>query len=468
MPAIEFDFDALPARLTAREQWVCWREQERDGKLTKVPVDPTTGEHASTADDRTWASFDTARSYATSEATIAGIGFVFTTTDPFVGVDLDDCRDPDTGTLTERTQAIVRQLDSYTEVSPSGTGVHVLVTGDLPGQRTRAGDVEMYEQGRYFTMTGAHLSMTPATIEARDDALTDVYETHIQPEADDDLDGTGTAPSAAGNEGQAPQGEGQASRGEGQAPGGEGPPSNSETDVDRLDAALIERATNATNGDAFARLWEGSTAGYPSHSEADMALCMHLAFWTGGDRTWMDELFRQSGLMREKWDEVHTADGRTYGELTLAKALAKTDEFYDPSQIAAEERGAGDREGKTTPSTAPSGAVGSSVPDSSDDDMRDISGSEAPRSRAHLAEANRVLDARVAEQAETITEQRETIREQAARIDELEAEVTQLREILAEREAAIEDLEDTLAAAHTSVWRRLPAWLSGQTTDSER
>jgi len=60
-----------------------------------------------------------------------------------------------------------------------------------------------------------------------------------------------------------------------------------------------------------------------------MALCCLLAFWTGGDRTQMDHLFRQSGLLREKWDEVHYADGSTYGEKTIERAIATTSEFYD-------------------------------------------------------------------------------------------------------------------------------------------
>jgi len=61
-----------------------------------------------------------------------------------------------------------------------------------------------------------------------------------------------------------------------------------------------------------------------------MALCCLLAFWTGGDRTQMKQLFRQSGLLREKWDEVHYADGSTYGEKTIERAIATTSEFYDP------------------------------------------------------------------------------------------------------------------------------------------
>jgi len=102
-----------------------------------------------------------------------------------------------------------------------------------------------------------------------------------------------------------------------------------DVDVDLEDEDLLEKARNASNGEKFERLWNGNTVGYDSQSEADMALCCLLAFWTGGDRTQMDHLFRQSGLLREKWDEVHYADGSTYGEKTIERAIATTSEFYD-------------------------------------------------------------------------------------------------------------------------------------------
>jgi primase-polymerase (primpol)-like protein len=136
--------ERLPNELTDRDQWVCWRTEDRDGKSTKIPVDPSTGRFASTTDPSTWCSFDRAHEYARDTGEIAGLGFVFTDADPFVGVDLDDCRDPNTGRPTELAKDIVDRLDSYTEVSPSGTGFHVIVRGVLPEGRNRHGDVECY------------------------------------------------------------------------------------------------------------------------------------------------------------------------------------------------------------------------------------------------------------------------------------------------------------------------------------
>ena len=90
--------ESIPNSLLEYDQWICWREEDRNGKSTKVPIDPVTGEFASTTDPETWSSFETAseRVQASEEA---GVGFVFTDDDPFVGVDLDDCRVPATGPL---------------------------------------------------------------------------------------------------------------------------------------------------------------------------------------------------------------------------------------------------------------------------------------------------------------------------------------------------------------------------------
>lgn len=242
-----------------------------------------------------------------------GLGFVFTADDAFVGVDLDGCRDPETGTLDEPAQSIVDRLDSYTEVSPSGTGVHVLVLGALPEGRNRRGDVELYDEARFFTVTGERLADTPSSISHRANELAAVHEEDVS--AADDSDHT--------PKGQPPQ-----------------PPQQPHGTVDMDvpgnnldDSEVLDRAKAAANGEKFRRLWRGSTTGYPSHLEADMALCALLAFWTSGDAAQMDRLFRESGLMRPKWDEQHSADGATYGERTIERAVAGTDEYYSTEDV---------------------------------------------------------------------------------------------------------------------------------------
>src|SRR5829696_6807830 len=108
-------------------QWLCWRFEERDGKPTKVPYDPRTGEKAVSECKKH--GYD-------------GLGFVFTPEDDLCGVDLDKCLDPETGELEGWAQKVIGELDSYTEISPSGTGVHVLVRGELPSGRNRKGRFE--------------------------------------------------------------------------------------------------------------------------------------------------------------------------------------------------------------------------------------------------------------------------------------------------------------------------------------
>jgi putative DNA primase/helicase len=169
----------LPDALVERDQWVCWREEQRDGKPTKVPVTPGSGGFASSTDSDTWRSFEAAVEYLET-GDVEGIGFVFTEDDPIVGVDLDDCREPDTGEAEPPAPDIIDRLDSYTEVSPSGTGFHVLLKGELPEGRNRRGNVELYDSARYFTVTGKHLEGTPLRVARRQDALEAVHREYVQ------------------------------------------------------------------------------------------------------------------------------------------------------------------------------------------------------------------------------------------------------------------------------------------------
>ncbi len=95
-------------------------------------------------------------------------------------VDLDDCRDPETEEADEAARDIIERLDSYTEVSPSGTGYHVLIKGDLPDGWNRRGSFELYETARFFTVTGDHVEETPTRVARRQDALTAVHREYAQ------------------------------------------------------------------------------------------------------------------------------------------------------------------------------------------------------------------------------------------------------------------------------------------------
>jgi putative DNA primase/helicase len=142
--------EGIPKELKARRQWVDWKLEERDGDVTKVPYTPCTGCKASTTDLMTWGTFE--ESLAGLEQ-FDGVGFVFCSGDPYVGTDLDNCVDPETGRIEPRALQIIEGLNSYTEFSPSGKGVHIIVKGKIPSAVKRA-EIEMYEMKRFFTITG--------------------------------------------------------------------------------------------------------------------------------------------------------------------------------------------------------------------------------------------------------------------------------------------------------------------------
>jgi len=160
------DLEKIPPELKALPQWVVWREEIREGKKTKVPYQPRNPKRkASSTKPDTWGTFEQALNVAKTNG-FGGIGYVFSVEDPYCGVDLDHCRDPVTGEIAQWAWEIIRRLNSYTEISPSGTGVHILIEGTVPpGGNSKGlpggGKVEMYSQGRYFTMTGHHLGGTP-------------------------------------------------------------------------------------------------------------------------------------------------------------------------------------------------------------------------------------------------------------------------------------------------------------------
>jgi putative DNA primase/helicase len=147
----------IPEQLTERPQWVCWRLEERDGDMTKPPYVAGEDTLASTTDSLTWSTFDKALA-AYQAGGYDGIGFVLSSGDPFVGIDLDKCRDPKSGDVAEWAQKIIdRVQEGYVEVSPSGRGVHIIVQGSVRDGGMRKGKVEMYSRGRFFTITGRTL-----------------------------------------------------------------------------------------------------------------------------------------------------------------------------------------------------------------------------------------------------------------------------------------------------------------------
>lgn len=173
--------------------WVCWTTENRgkDDELTKVPRAPWNVDHtgpASATDPANGTTFAEANEWADK---MPGwrLGFAFYDDGPFCGVDLDDCRDPETGDMTQQAMSIVRRVDSFTEVSPSGTGLHILCEADIgAGMKDQSEHIELYDRERYFTVTGDHFPGSPTAINPRQGAVNQVIEDYDLESADSGLD----------------------------------------------------------------------------------------------------------------------------------------------------------------------------------------------------------------------------------------------------------------------------------------
>lgn len=279
----------IPDDLTRLLRWVIWRFVWAGRRWSKVPFDPRTGARADTGDPATWAPFDVAV-VAYRGGGWDGVGFVFAAEDGFVGVDLDDCVDPASHELTEAARETVAAFATYAEFSPSGTGVKLFGAATIPGERRRKGGVEMYAAGRFFTVTGHRLPDVPVTVAPCQDALDALYHR------------TFDAPARAA----------RPVRARAATPPAPRPHPTTRTPGA---AAILRRARRARNGAKFRRLMAGDWAGYPSPSEADLALVEFFVFWGATDGQ-ADRLFRQSALCDEKWER------EDYRARTIGKARA--------------------------------------------------------------------------------------------------------------------------------------------------
>jgi hypothetical protein len=355
--------DGIPATLKERDQWVPWRARRKpNGKLDKIPVNPTPTRcdnercckpgsndlkfhDASVSDSTTWGTFETVLSLY-ERAGFAGISHVLTEDEGIVGIDIDGCREPKTGTVEPWAQAIVDELGTYTEPSPSGTGLRLWAFGTLPPTGRKKGAIEMYTTGRHLTVTGRPL---PGHTEIRNcnGALTTLHH---------------------------------------QIFGDAKPKETTPRPVPTLsleDAEVLDRARGGANGSRFAALfdrgdWQGQ--GYESQSAADLALCNDLRFWTGADPHQMDRLFRQGGLYRPKWDEQRGE--LTYGQRTITLAL--TGPVYSPSATV------------TFPTPDPTTAASGRGPADARDEIIAVQAARIAELEATVARQHRVITGAVA------------------------------------------------------------------------
>jgi primase-polymerase (primpol)-like protein len=276
--------DGIPAEMTARDQWVVWLYEWRldkagKGTWTKPPSDPRTAKHADSTDPKTWVSFNDALA-AYSLGGWDGIGRIHLPEDRITVLDLDKVRDPATGAVEPKAARIVAEIDSYTEISPSGAGLRIVARGRKPDrQRSRRkvfekGDLEMYDGltadgkpgGRFLTFTGHRLDGAPATVNDRQEQINAVYRRELLQDGAEAGAASRNGPAANGNaSGRSRPFKGKATRSL--------PDPGEATDKDVVRYA--EEGADAL----LKTLWAGEWSGYyPSQSEADLALCDKLAW----------------------------------------------------------------------------------------------------------------------------------------------------------------------------------------------
>ena len=238
-----------------------------------------------------WLSYDQARTYAAAFGDAYSVGFIVTEQDPFFFIDLDHCRDGET--LTPLAQSLIEQFAGcYSEVSQSGTGLHIVGASDAPypPHKCRAEGIEFYTADRMISLTGHKASgdcnhRPGAVLGAliRDRLLRNPTGAIDAQWTDRPVEGYGCTLS---------------------------------------DDQLVEKALHSHSN--FALLWSGNIAGYGHDaSSADLALCNHLQYWTGGDCARVERLFGLSGLVRDKWN-----DREDYRRETILSALQGTEQHY--------------------------------------------------------------------------------------------------------------------------------------------
>ncbi|MGH0943820.1 phage/plasmid primase, P4 family [Bacillus mycoides] len=286
-----YNFNEIPAELKNLPQWVLWRKENRNGKQTKIPYQ-VNGDLAQANNRRTWSTFATAVKFYL-EGDYDGIGFVFSRQDNYVGIDLDTCCVD--GKLNVFATEIIDTLDSYTEFSPSMKGIHIIIKGNLPqsvlgtGRKNTKHGLEIYSYGRFFTFTGNRENSND--VYERTDELAEVFEKYFD---DSDIQGRVNLAEFEKDE------------------------------IKISNDALWERMFRSKNGDEIRSLYKGSLIN-DDHSASDLSLCNHLAFWTGNSAPRMDAMFRETSLIRDKWDVIHFSDtNETYGERTIATAISST------------------------------------------------------------------------------------------------------------------------------------------------
>ena len=297
--------DRIPEALKSRPQWANLKAERRGNAelLDKIPyqaLHPTV--HASSTNPTSWTGFaDALACYHSREST--GVDAIaFACGNGIGGLDLDGCVDPQTGKVESWAMEIVNEIDSYTELSLSGTGLRIFIKAP-EAKGVKVDRVEIYTKSRFLSVTGHQLEGTPATIEDRSEQV-------------ERLRGRLTNKEPA----RAAVARHRARRSSPQQ-------TDPAADVRNVTASGVtdnEVIAVCQGFNGFHALWLGDDSGYPGPSEADMALAGMLAFACGPDEhERIERIMRRSGLTRDKWDRPDYLP-----ELTIPKAYEGRTEYF--------------------------------------------------------------------------------------------------------------------------------------------
>lgn len=317
---LEKKYIQIPLEMKQTKRWICYKVEMREDKETKVPYNAINGKYARSNDSSTWTNFKVAI-IGCVKYNCNGIGFMLgedqETNTCYFGIDLDNHPDRDgkkpmtAEEFSSFSSEFINSLQSYTEYSHSGEGIHIICKGSLPaGPRRKNGvAVEMYEKGRFFTMTGNVVKALP--VNERTEQIKPLWEKYLNTVPEQTVIST-----------------------LGKIVFGENVHIQTISSISPShlsDMELIEKIRSSRYGAEFNSLYNGDLSAYNGdHSGADLAFCKMLAFWTGCDKEQMDRIFRSSGLMREKWDKLRGQE--TYGNLTINKAISNQSDFYTPAK----------------------------------------------------------------------------------------------------------------------------------------
>ena len=286
--------------LAPRRRWACYQKilDPNTDKCSKKPISAITGRGAKSNDPRTWCTLDKALHFLSVRKDLSGLTLALTSYDNLVGIDIDHCIN-EKGEISDVALEIIKSADSYTEISPSGHGIRILLRGELPkgSRKNTLNGVEMYDSDRFLTITGNHLLSAPMVLNTRPLQVKEIHKRFLQKERHYITEVEVSIP-------------------------------KTKRSLELEDDELVELASYAANGDTFEYLYEGDWSDYPSQSEADAAFCCMLAWWSGWNAEQMDRIFRTSGLYREKWESVRYSDGRTYGQGLIEWSIQVTNTYY--------------------------------------------------------------------------------------------------------------------------------------------